>query len=283
MNRMEKQPADEPPTPIAPTESSPGESATTTEAAARRQRLLAAVILLSLSIIGIILITRAWKNVAPNESATPETVSDQDMYGTVPLIDIEKEKMPSAGAYQLQQPRVATIGEYSSLTANVFVAPTISRSALIAATKNALIELYDQHGDPARIRWQEVFIYLEGEDPVKEMAAAHGILNHDMQGFGDQPAGKPWRLNIRLISSEQRAAIGISDDELTKIMRARKEIGQTLLDLLSKGSEEPSEDLLLRETSRKKETPFDYSELVRLMALHKQLYTDNLEIEWDLQ
>jgi len=252
-------------------------------AVARRQRLLAAAILLILAVAGLVLIARSWDDAIQDAPPTPEALSDEDMFGTVPLIDIEKEKMPGAAEYQLQQPRVTASGEYSAAIANAFVAPTVSRSELIAAAKNALIELYDRHGDPTRIRWQEVFVYLEGEDPVKEMAAAHGILNHDMQGFGDQPAGKPWRLTVRLIDREQREALGISDAELAKIMVARKEIGQTLLDLLSKGSEEPSEEILLRETSRKTESVFNYPELVRLMNLHRQLYTDNLAIEWDLR
>jgi hypothetical protein len=244
------------------------------EKSSNQERSIGLVLLVVIAALGAYLFLRGGEATTPaSETVTPEAP-------LVPLIDIALERAENAAEFTISKPRLKTEGERSAAYADAFVPLDIDHETLVVTTKNALIGLYEQI-DPLAQRWLEVRVFLDGEPPDDRFVAARGVLNHDMEGWGDDPGGAPWRVNVRLVEPETRRAQGISDATLKRILTARQTIEQTRTALLVEGDPDAAGDKLLRETAKRH--GLSLASLRRLTGLHRKLYTADRAFTWDLK
>ncbi|MDP8224575.1 MAG: hypothetical protein P9L99_14535 [Candidatus Lernaella stagnicola] len=241
-----------------------------------REKIIGVALLILIAALGKYFVLRNWQGdqpATPKPEKTPVTLN-------VPWIDIPLETMEGAVEFTLSKPRFKTVAERTAAFANAVIAPVITRDELVATTKNALIALFQQI-DPARDRWLEVRVFLDGEAIADEFAAAIGVLNCDMEGFGDIPGGSPWEVNVRLIDRQERTKQGISDTLLTRILGTRATVEQVRTELLVEDLKEPNEDRLLHETAKRHK--MGLAALRRLHAKHSRLYMADVTVRWDLK
>jgi len=196
-----------------------------------------------------------------------------------PRIDVALETMPGAAEFRPAEAVVKRSYNRGAAFADVFVALNTARPALIAATKNALIRLY-QGQDPTQVQWIEVRVYLEGELPGEYNQAAIGVLNTDRKGYLGKAYRRVWHLEIRLLDEDARKAAGLSPAAVRRLLADMQKVAKWRRDFAVANGAEPTRGDLLAAAGR---LGFSKAELEKLLLLHEKLYSDRQVLEWDLR
>jgi len=240
------------------------------------KRLLSTQNITSLGILLIILAVGAYLFFTGDP--LPKLTKEESKF--VPLIDIQLETMDGGAIYRLEESREETVDGRTAVFVDAYAPYDITQESLIATTKNALIELYEQH-DPDRVRWFEIRMFLEGEGAFDRFVAARGVLNADQRGFNGRRYEHPWHLEIRLIPKADRLAQGIDDLKLGRILSVAKVVEQTRVSLQEALGREPDPGELLEAAAT--QTNIRKKMLDDLLATHEKLYGDSKILEWDLK
>jgi GNAT superfamily N-acetyltransferase len=197
----------------------------------------------------------------------------------LPRIDVSLETMQGAAQFRPTEPTVKRSYNRGAAVADVFVPVDVTRSALIAATKNALIRIY-QGQDPTQVQWIEVHVYLEGEIPGPDNMAALGMLNPDRRGYLKKTIRHGWRLEIRLLDDEQRRAAGLGQKAMQRLVAEVERVAKWRRDFAVAHGVEPTGDQTL---AAAEEMHFSKKELEKILQLHEKLYSDRQVLEWNLR
>ena len=194
-------------------------------------------------------------------------------------IDIAAETMSGAATFRPTEPTIKRSFNRGAAFADVFVPNDVTRPALIAATKNALIRLY-QGQDPSQVQWIEIHVYLDGEVPGEYNQAAIGVLNVDRKGYLNVIYRRPWHIEVRLLDAEKRRAAGLGPAAMQRLLEEMQKVARWRRDFAVARGAEPTRDDLLDNAA---EIRFLKKELEKILETHEKLYSDREVLEWNLR
>lgn len=189
----------------------------------------------------------------------------------VPTLDIQKETMPNAAPYTMATPLLKVQNHRRAARVQVFVPYDVERTALVAATKNALLDLYEETG-LEQAQWFEVNVYLQGEVPHRKNMAALGIYNPDLGGYDTKQVDNHFHIEVMLIDKPAQRAASIDDQTLIGVLLVQRKYEQARLSLSSRQNPQPDAEKIVAAAASL--AGMKIERLKELLALHDRLYAD---------